>query len=100
MICWFSIGFLNGNWISKSGDDIITFSITNPYENFMIFNSGTLMSGPELFLKTEDDGVYFYINAYLGKTEVFAGTVERHKTLNEIRINRFDGGVDMVYTKK
>ena len=89
-----SIYLLNGNWTSESGSDTLKFSITSPYKNSLQINSG-----PELILKTEDDGSYFYVNAYLGNTEVFAGTVEKHKTLNRIRIDRFDGGVDAIYIK-
>jgi hypothetical protein len=89
-----SIYLLNGSWTSESGSDTLKFSITNPYKNSLQINSGA-----ELILKTEDDGSFFYINAYLGNSEVFAGTVEKHKTLNQIRIDRFDGGVDAIYVK-
>jgi len=89
-----SVYLLNGSWTSESGSDTLKFSITSPYKSSLQINSG-----PELILKTDDDGSYFYINAYLGNTEVFAGTVEKHKTLNKIRIDRFDGGVDAIYIK-
>ena len=83
-----SLNQLNGQWIG--GDDILKI---NAKEQTLQFNDGSIQK-----VFTEDDGYYFFINAYTGNTETFAGSVEIKG--DEIKIDRIDGGVDMIYKKK
>jgi len=83
-----SIEQLDGEWIG--GNDVLKIDAK---QNTIQFNDGSIQK-----VSTEDDGFYFFINAFTGNTETFAGSIEIKD--NEIRVDRIDGGIDMVYRRK
>ena len=79
---------LNGKW--KSGNDTLYI---NSEESTLQFNDGAVQT-----FTFEDDGFYFFINGYIGSLESFAASFEIKE--NQIRVNRIDGGADLIYTKQ
>ena len=82
---------LKGTWSLLNGNDFLHIDTDNKK---LWFNDG----GKQIFTY-EDDGSFFFINAYIGNNETFAASLKIKGNRKEINVNRIDGGVDGKYYK-
>lgn len=85
------ISQLSGYW-SGGGDTLKIF----PWNMTLQFNDG-----PVQRMTYENDGHFFFINAYIGNTETFAASIQIKKEYGRtyLKVDRIDGGADFIYSR-